>query len=359
MDAILLVGGEGTRLRPLTYDTPKQMLPIVDRALVVHVVSWLASHGVDRVVLSLGYRADAFTEAFPENRIAGVEVRYAVEPEPRGTAGGIRFAAEYCGVEGRVLVVNADVLTDQDASALVAFHEQRGAEASISLTPVEEPSAFGVVVTEDDGRVSAFIEKPPPGTAPTNLINAGVYVLEHSALQRIPDGPYVSIERETFPAIAGDGTLFAFASDAYWLDTGTPAKYLEAQLDILGGRRTAASAPWVGERSPGVFAGPDTEIGGAIVDRAYVGSGGRVAPGSVLACAVIGDGATVAAGSRVTRSVVMAGASIGSDCVIEDSIVGPMASVGSGVKLSAFTVVRGGAVVNGGTAHEGEKIGGR
>jgi mannose-1-phosphate guanylyltransferase len=243
MDAIVLVGGEGTRLRPLTYDTPKQMLPIVDRPLVEHVVSWLGRYGVGRVVLSLGYRPDAFVEAYPDNVIGGVRLSYAIEPELLDTAGAVRFAAEVGEVSGRFLVVNGDVLTDFDVSSLVAFHTERGAEATIYLTPVPDPSAFGVVPTDGAGRVIAFIEKPPPGTAPTNLINAGTYVLEESVLGRIPGGRRVSIERETFPALVADRGLFALPSDAYWLDTGTPEMYLQAQLDILNGSRRAARRP--------------------------------------------------------------------------------------------------------------------
>ena len=192
MDAVVLVGGEGTRLRPLTYEVPKQMLPVVERPMIVHVIEWLATHGVDRAVLSLGYRADAFMEAFPSQEIAGVALEYVVEPELLDTAGAIRFAASEAGVKDTFLVLNGDVLTEVDASALVAFHRTRPAQASIALTPVQDPSRFGVVPTDEDGRVTAFIEKPPPGQAPTNLINAGIYVLETSVLEQIPEGRRVS-----------------------------------------------------------------------------------------------------------------------------------------------------------------------
>ncbi|MGP8149637.1 MAG: NDP-sugar synthase, partial [Acidimicrobiales bacterium] len=239
MDAVVLVGGEGTRLRPLTYEIPKQMLPVVGRPMIAHVVEWLAGHGVDRAVLSLGYRADAFVEAFPTNQLSGVALEYIVEPEPLDTAGAIRFAADKAGVSGTFLVLNGDVLTEFDASALVEFHVARSAEASIALTPVADPSNFGVVPTDEAGRVIAFIEKPPLGEAPTNLINAGIYVLETSVLDRIPSGRRVSIERETFPELVSSGRLYALASDAYWLDTGRPHQYLQAQLDILWGRRVS------------------------------------------------------------------------------------------------------------------------
>ncbi|MGH9297848.1 MAG: nucleotidyltransferase family protein, partial [Acidimicrobiales bacterium] len=243
MDAVVLVGGEGTRLRPLTYDLPKQMLPVVDRPMIEHVVAWLGRHGVERVVLSLGYRPDAFVEAFPSGEVDGVRLVYAPEPEPLDTAGAVRFAAEAAGTRGRLLVLNGDVLSDMDVSALIAFHEQQRAKATIQLTPVEDPSRFGVVPTDHDGKVLAFIEKPSPDEAPTNHINAGCYVLEQEVLEGIDPGRRVSIERETFPALVAGGGLYALSSDAYWLDTGTPENYLQASLDVLEGRRTPASCP--------------------------------------------------------------------------------------------------------------------
>jgi mannose-1-phosphate guanylyltransferase len=205
--AVVLVGGEGTRLRPLTLTTPKQMLPIVEEPMIERVVGHLADHGVDDAVFSLGYRPDAFIDAYPDGTIAGVRLTYAVEPTPLDTAGAIRFAASFAGIDETFVVVNGDVLTDADVSGLVDFHRRRGAEATISLTPVEDPSAFGVVPTDDQGRVEAFIEKPPRDEAPTNLINAGTYVFEPTVLDRIPAERRVSIERETFPAMVGDGTL--------------------------------------------------------------------------------------------------------------------------------------------------------
>ena len=257
MDAVVLVGGEGTRLRPLTYEIPKQMLPVVERPMIVHVLEWLAQHGVDRAVLSLGYRADAFLQAFPTSKIAGVALEYVVEPEPLDTAGAIRFAAEKAGVSDTFLVLNGDVLTDFDARPLRLPPLAPGGSAPSPSRRWRIPRAFGVVPTDEDGRVTAFIEKPPPGEAPTNLINAGIYVLETSVLERIPAGRRVSIERETFPELVEGGILYALASDAYWLDTGTPEQFLQAQLDILSGAgacscprrpRSAAGSGWTRAR---------------------------------------------------------------------------------------------------------------
>jgi mannose-1-phosphate guanylyltransferase len=299
MKAVVLVGGEGTRLRPLTLTRPKQMLPIGGRPMIERVLEWLSGHGIDEAVLSLGYRPDAFLKAYPEGESCGVRLRYAVEDSPLDTAGAIRFAALEDGVDSTFVVVNGDVLTDLDVTALVGFHRDRGAEATIALTPVEDPSAFGVVPTDEDGRVIAFIEKPRREEAPTNLINAGTYVLEPSVLDRIPGGRRVSIERETFPALVAEGRLYALGSTSRWLDAGTPAAFLAANL---------AYAP--------------------------IGSDG--------------DHVTVHAGAVVERSVILDGAVIGAGAVVRDSIVGTGARIGEGASISALTVLGDGYVVEAG-----------
>ena len=213
----MLVGGEGTRLRPLTLTTPKPLLPVANQVFLDRQLSWLAAHGVDEVALSLGYLPDAFQARFPDGRFvddAGrvVHLVYAVEPVPLGTAGAVRFAAGHLDVDERIVVCNGDVLTGLDLGALVAFHDDRDAEATIHLAQVGDPSAFGVVPTFGDGEVKAFVEKPPPGCAPTDWINAGTYVLEPSIFERIPAGLCVSIERETFPRLLEQrGRLFAMA----------------------------------------------------------------------------------------------------------------------------------------------------
>ncbi|MGD1011009.1 MAG: NDP-sugar synthase [Acidimicrobiales bacterium] len=343
MDAIVLVGGEGTRLRPLTYEIPKQMLTVVGRPMIELVVEWLSRHDVDRAVLSLGYRADAFVKAFPSSEIAGVALDYVVEPEPLDTAGAIRFAAEQASVSEAFLVLNGDVLTEFDASALVAFHRLRSAQASIALTPVADPSRFGVVPTTADGRVTAFIEKPPRDEAPTNLINAGIYVLETSVLDRIAIGRRVSMERETFPALVEAGKLYAMASDAYWLDTGTPQQFLQAQTDILSGRhQSPISAP---EIRPGVWVDPTAAVAGAVHPHSFVGADASISQGSSVSDSVICTGAHIGSNTVVCRSLIMLGAQVSSNALVEDSIVGPGAVVGDGAHLSGTSVVGVGADV--------------
>jgi NDP-sugar pyrophosphorylase family protein len=355
MDAIVLVGGEGTRLRPLTYDVPKQMLPIVDRALVEHVVAWLGRNGVRRAVLSLGYRPDAFIRAFPTGSIDGVALAFAVEPERLDTAGAVRFAAKCCGVDERFVVLNGDVLTDLELGALLAFHIEHEAEASIALTPVADPSSFGVVPIDGEGRVVDFVEKPPPGTAATNLINAGVYVLEPSVLDRIPADRPASIERETFGSLIAEGKLFAAASSDYWLDTGTPAQYLKAQLDILRGVRSPASLPSGDEVAPGCYVARGAVVQGGLSGVAYVGPGATVAAGASLADAVLGAGASELGASRVERSAVLAGAVIGEGCVVSDSVVGPGALIAAGARVEHMSVVGGGAEVPAGAVLSGDR----
>ena len=303
MKAVVLVGGEGTRLRPLTLTTPKQMLPVGGRPMIERVVEWLAGHGVDEAVLSLGYRPDAFLKAYPDGECAGVRLQYAVEDSPLDTAGAIRFAALEAGVEGTFVVVNGDVLTDLDVAGLVRFHRERDADATIALTPVDDPSRFGVVPIDADGRVTDFIEKPPPGDAPTNMINAGTYVLEPSVLQRIPGDRPVSIERETFPALVAEGALYALGSDAAWVDAGTPATFLAANL------RYAVE---------GNVLGDDVSVAsGARVEGSVLMDGVVVERGALVSDSVIGSGARIGAGARVTnlsvlgeRYVVEAGAEL-------------------------------------------------
>ena len=357
MRAVVLVGGEGTRLRPLTFTTPKQMLPIAEVSMIERVLGHLAGFGVDDVVLSMGYRPDAFLAAFPEDSCAGVSLAYAVEAEPLDTAGAVRFAAMEAGIDETFIVVNGDVLTDLDIAALVGFHRARGAEATISLTPVDDPSAFGVVPTDEAGRVQAFIEKPPRDEAPTNLINAGTYVLEPSVLGRIATDRRVSIERETFPALVADGSLYALASTAYWLDTGTPAKFLQANLDLLSGARgDGPPAPGARQESPGVwFHGAGPVVDGTVIAPSLVGDAAFVAAEATVEGSVVGAGARVAAGASVRGSVLLPGAVVGSGALVEGSIVGDGAVVGEGARVVGLSVVGGSAKVEPGSVLDGAR----
>ncbi|HVV38078.1 MAG TPA: NDP-sugar synthase [Acidimicrobiales bacterium] len=307
MKAIVLVGGEGTRLRPLTYTTPKQLLPVAGVPMLERAVAHLARHGVDEVILSMGYKADAFLAAYPDGHCAGVPVRYVVEAEPLDTGGAIAYAADETAVDDRFLVVNSDVLTDMDYSALIMTHAATGALTTIGLTPVEDPSRFGVVVTDSDGRVTAFIEKPAPGTAPTNLINAGIYVMEPAALEVIERGRRVSVEREVFPAMVERGVLYAAAVEGYWIDIGNPAAYVQANLDIAG--------------------------------RSVIDATAKVEPSAVVIDSVVQANAFVGANAVVDRSVIGVGATVGvSASVREFAVVGPGATVPDFAEVVGGTV---------------------
>lgn len=326
MRAVVLVGGFGTRLRPLTLDRPKQMLPILGRPMIEPVLEHLSRHGIDDVVLSMGYRPDAFTAEYPSGTCAGVKLHFAVEPEPLDTAGAIRFAARDAAIDERFVVMNADCLTDIDVTALVAFHDERGAEGTIALHKVEDPSAFGVVPTDARGRVEAFVEKPPADEAPTDLINAGIYVLEPSVLDRIASDRRVSIEREVFPAMVADGTLYALADDAYWIDAGTPALYIRAQLDLLDGLRGGS----VEGIDPAAVIDPAAEV-----QRSVVGTGCSVAAGAVVRDSVLLPGATVGEGAVVERTVLAFAATVEQGAALTDCVIGDREMVASGTRLDS------------------------
>lgn len=320
MRAVVLVGGFGTRLRPLTSSIPKPMLPVGHLPIIERLVMNLARGGVTEVTLALGFKPEPFIEAFPDGQCAGVALHYAVEPEPLDTAGAIRFAADVAGIDDTFVVANGDVLTDLDVGALVGFHRAHGAEATIHLIGVPDPSAFGVVALDADGRVERFVEKPAPGTAPSNLINAGTYVLEPSVLDRIPLGQKVSIERATFPAVVADGRLFGVATDDYWLDTGRPELYLQANLDIVSGGRRHDHCDAVH---------PDA----------------MVATDAHVASSVVGRGARVGAGSLIERSVLLPGAVVADRAVVADSVV--MGRVGEGAVLRNSVLGADGVVADG------------
>jgi mannose-1-phosphate guanylyltransferase len=288
------------------------MLPIVGRPMIERVVRTLGGYGVTEAVLSLGYRPDMFIDAYPDGVCAGVQLQYAVEPEPLDTAGAVGFAARAAGIDDTFIVVNGDVLTDLDVAGVWELHRARGAEGTIALTPVDDPSRYGVVPIDDDGRVVDFVEKPAPGTAPTNWINAGTYVLEPTVIDRIAPDRKVSIERETFPAMVAERTLFGVRSDAYWIDAGTPETYLRAQLDLVDGVR-------------------GNEL--AIAESA------EIDPSAHVEHSVVGRDVVIGNGASIHDSVVMAGATIGAGARIHSSIVGRGVRVGPDSRLSELTVL--------------------
>lgn len=319
MQAIVLVGGEGTRLRPLTSDVPKPAVTLVDRPFLAYAIEWLAAHDVDEVVLACGFLPDVLREALDDHEHAGVTITYAVEPEPLGTAGAIRFAAEALGdrLQDRFLALNGDVLADLDLSALVKEHDERGARATIALHPVEDSSAYGLVRCDGDGRVLEFLEKT--GEAVSGEINAGAYVLERSVLDLVPAARAVSIEREVFPRLVGEG-LYGLLLDGYWMDIGTPERYLQASWDILEGRVETRVEP----TAPGRLVAADATIAAdaQVGQRAVVSSGCRLDTGSDVTDSVLLEGCTIGAGARVRGSILAPGAEVEPGAQLVNAVIG-------------------------------------
>jgi NDP-sugar pyrophosphorylase family protein len=353
---VVLVGGVGTRLRPLTLTVPKQVLPIVEVPMIERVLAYLESHGVDEAVLSLGYLHGAFEALFPEGRAGGVRLVYAVEPEPLDTAGAVGFAARLAGIHERFLVVNGDILTDLDVTAMVDFHGRRGAEATIALAKVADPSAFGLVPIDERGQVAAFVEKPAPGAAGPSLVNAGTYVLEPSVLDHIPEGRRVSIEREVFPALTGTGSVYGFESPDYWTDTGTPLQYLQAQLDLVSGRRPGPPVPGARAVANGVWIVGDADVPADLEGPAVIGAGATVAPGASVEGSVIGAGSCVRAGARIHDSVLLSGADVGPGAVVSRSVLGRGVGVGGGARIEGVSVLGDGYHVDAGRALDGARL---
>jgi mannose-1-phosphate guanylyltransferase len=316
MRAVVLVGGFGTRLRPLTLDTPKPLLPVANVRLLEHVLAALGSAGVTEAVLAIGFKPEPFFDAFPEGVCAGVKLVYAVEPEPMDTAGAIGFAARFAGIDDTFIVVNGDILTDVDYSSLVQFHRERGLEGTIHLIPVDDVTQFGVVELDASSRVTRFVEKPQPHETTSRFVNAGTYVLEASILDRIPEGQPLSVERVVFPAMVADGQLAAHPTNDYWVDTGRPETYLKANLDLIDGTRSLILAS--------VAARAHIEAA-AVVTHSVVGDSCEVGNGAIVVDSVLLSGCYVGAGAKVERSLVMgrvdAGASVTACVIGKDGIV--------------------------------------
>ena len=274
-----------------------------------------------------GFKPEPFVEAFPDGRCGDVNVTYAVEPEPLDTAGAIRFAADAAGIDDTFIVANGDVLTDLDVGALVAAHRRLGAEATIHLIAVDDPSSFGVVdigeMTDGAGLVKAFVEKPAPGTEPSNLISAGTYVLEPSVLALMAPGVRASIERDVFPVVVDRGGLYGVATDDYWIDAGRPELYLAANLDLLGERRVHDRCEAIDEKA--------TIDASATVRNTMVGAGARIGAGATVVDSVILPGATIGSKASVAGSLVMG--VVGSGSTVTNGMVGLHGSVPDGEVL--------------------------
>lgn len=317
MFAVVLVGGFGTRLRPLTNDIPKPLLPLGQRTILECLMSQLARGGVTDAVLALGFKPEPFLAAFPDARCAGVRLQYAIESSPLDTAGAIGFAARSVGLHERneaFVVANGDIVTDLAIASLIAQHHANvghGALATIHLTPVEDPSQFGVVQFDTSGKVSGFVEKPAPGTVTSRHVNAGTYVFESAVLRQLPGDAPLSVERVTFPALASSGELFAYPTDDYWLDAGRPDTYVRGNLDLINGVR----------REHDVAIHADARIHAtAVVTNSVVGAGASIAAGAHVVDSVIFPNASIGERANVRSSAVLG--NVSADAQVREALVG-------------------------------------
>ncbi len=321
MQALILAGGEGTRLRPLTLTVPKPVMPLAGRPFLTFMLDWLGRHGVDDVILSCGFLADGVERVLGDH-YGSMRLRYVNEEEPLGTAGPLRLAADEGVLQDRLFVLNGDVLTDMDLTAQLNLHGDRDALATLALISVEDTSSYGVVPTAADGSVKAFLEKSP-GPAPTNRINAGAYVIEPELVDRIPAGRAVSFEREVFPGLIaepGSTRMFGYPAEGYWIDIGTPERYLEGTYDLLSGR-------------------VESDLPARDPSESLVGEGSQVAGAKIGPLTVVGRDCTAREGARVERSAVHDRVTVGAGVSIERAILAEEAIVEEGASVAAGAVV--------------------
>ena len=337
MQAVILVGGQAVRLRPLTTNTPKAMVPVLNRPFLEYVIRNLARHGVNDIILAQHHLAGPIEEHLGDGSRFGVKITYVVEDSPRGTAGAFKNVEKH--IKGTFLGMNGDIFNDLDITAMVAFHRQQNATATIALTPVEDPTAYGLIETDNNGRVERFLEKPKPDEITTNMINAGTYVLEPEVLAQIPPDVQVSIERETFPLLVSSGQpVYAFPSSGYWMDMGTPEKYLQLHRDLLAGRST-----WY-------IPGTDAEV--------LIGEGCSIDPSAeIIGPVVIGDNCIIGPYVRIVGPVVIGTeCDIGEGSDIEDSVLWHNVRLGNRVNMKS-SVVADSCMLNDGSNIEGGVLG--
>jgi mannose-1-phosphate guanylyltransferase len=321
LEAILLVGGKGTRLRPLTLSAPKPLLPTAGVPFLAHQLARAAECGITHVVLATSYRADMFTSAFGTGEQFGLSIDYVYESEPLGTGGGIRNAADLLrgGPDDPIVVLNGDILSGHDLPAQVDLHRKKEAAVTLHLVPVDDPSRYGCVPTDTSGRVTAFLEKTPNPV--TNAINAGCYIFRRSVIDQIPAGRVISVERETFPGlIEADAVVMGYAEDAYWLDVGTPEAFVRGSCDVVLGALPSPALDY----SPGEF---------LVLEQASVSGDARLSGGTT-----VGRGAVVEAGAVVSGSVIFDGAVIGAGALVRDSIVGRDAVIAGGASVHGVVI---------------------
>ena len=344
-EAIVLVGGKGTRLRPLTTTTPKPMLPCAGAPFLAHLLARIKAAGVSRVLLATSYRAEVFVDYFGSGGGLGLDLEYMTEDVPLGTGGGIRHIAPLLqsGPDDPVLILNGDVLSAHAIRRQVELHAAADADVTLHLVQVSDPRPYGCVPTDPDGRVTAFLEKLPDPV--TDQINAGCYVFRRSVLDSIPPGQVVSVERQTFPELlAGGAKVFAYVDESYWLDVGTPAAFVRASADLVLGR---ADSPLVPELDRDALVAASASIAGdaKVVGGSYLADGVVVNRGAVIEASVVLRGAVVEPGAVIRDSAIGEGARVGGETIVDGSVVGDGARVGAGNELRSGVRVWSGAII--------------
>ncbi len=335
---MILVGGQGTRLRPLTSAVPKPVVRLVDRPFIAYMLEWLRRQDIDDVIMSCGFLADGVRSVIGDGSQLGIRLRFVEEPDPRGTAGALKLAEPM--LDERFLMLNGDVLTDIDLAAQLAQHEATGARATLALVAVPDPSAYGLVILAEDRSVTEFVEKPSSEARRENLISAGAYVLERDILELVAPDRNVSIEREVWPLLVGDG-LYGFPSEGYWLDIGTPARYLQGTFDIIEGNVKTAVRERLG--SDWLAVDEAAEVHGRVIPPAVLERGVRIAESArVGSLVVLAEDVSIGAGATVERSVILEGARVGDGCELRDCIIA------AGCRVGAGTTISGGAVLGDG-----------
>lgn len=332
MHAIVLVGGQGTRLRPLTARRHKSLVPLLNRPAIEHLFEWLRRSGVNDVVLAIGRMNEDLAEAYPDGEYDGLRIRHVMERERLESGGAIRYAVEQAGISERFVVLNGDVYLDFDFGEALRQHEATQAVLTLALTPVDDPSSFGVAVVDDDSLVTGFVEKPPPGTAPSNLVNAGAWIFERHIVDEIPPGA-VRVEETLFPSLVGRRQpVLGFVSDSLWADLGTPARYLALTRKLVA--------------REGQCIDPACNIDpAATIEGSTIGPGTNVAARALVRDSIVWERVTIGEGARVEDSIVADGAAIGPGAVVLDAVVGPGATVEANQHIPAGAIVEADAKV--------------
>jgi mannose-1-phosphate guanylyltransferase len=362
MKALILVGGQGTRLRPLTVNTPKAMMPVLNRPFLEYVIRRLAGYGIREIILTQGHLSQPIEGYFGDGGQFGVSLSYVVENSPLGTAGAVKNAEKHLG--DRFLVLNGDVFTDLDLAAMIRFHRERKAVATISLTPVEDPTRYGLIETDPSGRVSRFLEKPSPDQITTDMINAGTYVLERRVLDGVPPQTQWSFERQLFPSLLESGQrVFAYPSPAYWMDIGHPKDYFQLNIDLLKGK----SSQHIPARPDEVSLGEGSQVdetarltGPALIGRncrigrrvkmtgpTVTGDNCCLEEGAVIEESIIWHDTRIGAGARVVKSIIGEGCHIEAGSVVNDAVLGDNVTVVGGHRLKAGSRIWPGKTVGG------------